>query len=382
MSLDRMKILMVSYSDCASGNASRLLGLASQLARRHEVAILFDGGNPRTGGNALPLSGKHSRLNPRFTPWLGSLYPTLLLGIPLKLLYGFRRYDLVHCFKPLPSSFIPAWLLARLFGARLLLDWDDWEGRGGFADQDPWPLRGFLDWFQGFALRHCDGIVAVTPFLEKEAKKFSPHVFLIANGADLEAFQPSPHLPGTSFKLLFLGHLFKSCDLDLVLHGLKHSIAMGVELLVVGDGPRRAEFEELARQLRVTGKVRFLGFVPRQQIPGLLAEADAVALPLKDNLANKSRFPVKLGEYLAAGKVIIANPVGVVNDFLEDRRNGFLVHDAAEFGQVLDEIVRRPAFNQVVAVHARDTAESRLNWVDLANQLEKVYRLFKQAELK
>src|SRR3989338_5553809 len=336
-----MKILMVSYSDCASGNASRVLNLALPLSRRHELTILFDGGDPPVGGQGNALPEQFRRLDVRFTPWLGFLYPTLVLGIFVKLFHGLgKKYDVVHCFKPLPTSFIPAWLLARLAGARLLLDWDDWEGKGGFADQDPPLLREFIDWFQGFALRHCDGIVAVSPLLQKEAGKFSKNVFLLQNGAALGFFKPAPHPQGTAFRLLFVGHLFKSCDLDLVLHGLKHSIIPGIELLVAGDGPRRREFEELAQELGVSKKVRFLGHRKREEIPKLLAEADAVCLPMKDNLANRSRFPVKLGEYLAAGKVVLANPVGVINDFIEDKRNGFLVHDPAEFGRVLDEIVR------------------------------------------
>ncbi|MDI6825974.1 MAG: hypothetical protein QMD36_02125 [Candidatus Aenigmarchaeota archaeon] len=78
-----------------------------------------------------------------------------------------KDYDIVHCFKPLLSSFIPSYVISKLKGAKLILDWDDWEGEGGFAEFDPFFLRDFLDSFQISCVRKADAIVTVTTFLKK-----------------------------------------------------------------------------------------------------------------------------------------------------------------------------------------------------------------------
>ena len=73
-------------------------------------------------------------------------------------------------------------------------------------------------------------------------------------------------------------------------------------LLVVGDGPARAALEERARDLGVATRVRFTGVVRREEIPALVSAFDIALQPA----ANPYASPLKLFEYLALGRAIVA----------------------------------------------------------------------------
>ena len=76
-----------------------------------------------------------------------------------------------------------------------------------------------------------------------------------------------------------------------------------VQFLIAGDGPRMAELRAMADTLRIAGNVRFLGH--REDIPALLAEADAFVLP-----SRSEAFPNGAIEAMAAGLPVIAGAVG------------------------------------------------------------------------
>ena len=76
-----------------------------------------------------------------------------------------------------------------------------------------------------------------------------------------------------------------------------------IQIVIAGDGPARDRLEQLAVNLNVTDRVRFLGF--RKDVGDLLAASDLVVLPsLREGLS------IALLEAMAAGKPIIASSIG------------------------------------------------------------------------
>jgi glycosyltransferase involved in cell wall biosynthesis len=90
----------------------------------------------------------------------------------------------------------------------------------------------------------------------------------------------------------------------------------GARLLVVGDGPERAELERRAGN----GRIRFLGAQPRDRVLRLLAGARAAVLP-----SDWENFPHAAVEALAVGTPLVATAVGGVPEIVEDGVNGLLV---------------------------------------------------------
>ena len=86
----------------------------------------------------------------------------------------------------------------------------------------------------------------------------------------------------------------------------------------MGDGPDIAEAKELARQLGVEQKVRFLG--ERSDVESVLRNADIGVLA-----SNWEGLPISIIEYMRAGLPVVASSVGGVPELVEDGVNGFLV---------------------------------------------------------
>jgi glycosyltransferase involved in cell wall biosynthesis len=75
--------------------------------------------------------------------------------------------------------------------------------------------------------------------------------------------------------LLWAGRLEKRKALSIALEAISLKPTMRVKLLIAGDGPARAEWEELARGLGLGSRVRFLGKVPFHEMQSLFRQSDA-----------------------------------------------------------------------------------------------------------
>jgi glycosyltransferase involved in cell wall biosynthesis len=344
-------IKIISNSNAFSGNATRIINLTRFI---DNTSVIFSG--PRVKGS-YHFTRTSSRL------------PSMLE----KSLFTLRRSGLIHCFKTLPTSGLPS-LIGRLRSSSLLIDWDDFEGFGGFADQDPFPYNHIADFFEKWIVRRADALTVVSPFLEKKAREygFTGDIHFIPNGADTENIKYSFPSPSPKLRLLFIGLLYKSSDLDFVLKSMK-SLNVKSELTVVGDGPKKREYELLAKKLNLKN-INFIGMVPREKVRSYLYNSDVALMPFKDNIPNQSRSPVKLGEYMASGKPVVTNPVGIMNSVINGR-NGILTKDDPESYAKGIEKLADARLRKKISIQARKTAEE-LSWKKIASRLEKIYEAY------
>lgn len=110
--------------------------------------------------------------------------------------------------------------------------------------------------------------------------------------------------------LVFAGRLTAQKSLGL---GIEAARAAGIELLIAGEGPERAELERL-------GYGRFLGPLARSAVLELFAAADAVLLS-----STWENFPHVLVEALAVGTPVITTRAGGVAEVVHDGENGLIV---------------------------------------------------------
>ena len=96
--------------------------------------------------------------------------------------------------------------------------------------------------------------------------------------------------------------------------------ADGVRLVIAGEGPEQAPLEARARELGVSGRVRFLGPQPRERVVELFRAADATILT-----SSWENFPHTVVEALAVGTPVLAMEAGGVGEVVRDGVNGLLV---------------------------------------------------------
>ena len=115
-------------------------------------------------------------------------------------------------------------------------------------------------------------------------------------------------------------------------------------LVLAGDGILRPHLEAEARRLGIAGRVRFLGLVPREAVPGILWAADAVVhAGLREGLARV------LPEAGLCGRPVVSLDVGGAREVVRDGENGFLLpaprpgETGPEAARPLAEAMRRLA---------------------------------------
>jgi glycosyltransferase involved in cell wall biosynthesis len=92
-------------------------------------------------------------------------------------------------------------------------------------------------------------------------------------------------------------------------------------LLVAGDGTARADLEREAQERQIAARVRFLGYVPNEQLPDYLAAADLFVMPT----LCREGFPVSVVEAMASGLVPVASHIGGIPTAVTSERTGVLV---------------------------------------------------------
>ncbi len=200
-------------------------------------------------------------------------------------------------------------------------------------------------------------------------------VRVLRTGVDLERFQPGPPDPATraelglsesDFVLFFMGWLYDFSGLREVTAALAGA-PPEVKLLVVGDGD---EYDWLC-QMREAGlgdRLALTGRVPYRRIPELLAASDVCLLPFQTVAATEHIVPIKIYEYMAAGKPVIATPLpGVMRDIGEG--NGVVYAPAED--QIETALQIRPAANQLGRA-ARAFVEAHCDWEAITGEFEAI----------
>jgi glycosyltransferase involved in cell wall biosynthesis len=101
--------------------------------------------------------------------------------------------------------------------------------------------------------------------------------------------------------------------------------ATPLELVVVGDGPAVPALRQQAAALGVADRVQIVGLVAHEAIPGLVAGFDIALQPRVVAYAS----PLKLFEYMAAGKAIVAPDQPNIREVLVDGETALLFDPAA-----------------------------------------------------
>lgn len=132
--------------------------------------------------------------------------------------------------------------------------------------------------------------------------------------------------------------------------------------IIAGPAPKNAA---LLRQLKETPSVEFLGFQPMTEIPSLLAVCDILVYPAPASnhpFYNRDTSPLKIFEYMAAGKPIVTADLPPIRDVLDDTSAFFCKPgDAQDLARTIQEAIGNPEEAKRRATEARKRVE-RATW--------------------
>jgi glycosyltransferase involved in cell wall biosynthesis len=183
------------------------------------------------------------------------------------------------------------------------------------------------------ALRGADVVCAVTGVLADmlvELGAVRERILVTPNGVHLEQYGRSE--PGAARQALglserdgavwlgFVGYHRPWHRLDLVVAALARPALAHAQLVLVGEGPARAELDEAARRHGVAARVHHVGPRRHDEIPSLLAAFDVGLVPAINPYAS----PLKLHEYMAAGLPTVAPDQPNLREVLVHEREALL----------------------------------------------------------
>lgn len=187
-------------------------------------------------------------------------------------------------------------------------------------------------------------VFATTSALYERHRALNPQTFLVPNVGDFAHFSPAadPSLAAQELAKLphpvigFAGN-FMPEKVDLELLGRVAAERPDWTLLLVGpaEGHARTVLDELVRAHR---NVRWIGPKPYAEVPRYVAAFDVGLCPNRWNDYGRSCFPLKVFEYLAAGKPVVASGNPDLESLAPDVR---LARGADEFVAAITEALGR-----------------------------------------
>jgi glycosyltransferase involved in cell wall biosynthesis len=173
----------------------------------------------------------------------------------------------------------------------------------------------------------ADGYIAITRGIVDHMTSLHgtrPSVAVVPDGMRLGP-DPAP-LPAAPV-VGYAGHLYAWKGVDVLLRAVA-SIPPAQALIVGGHErePDLGRLQALTQELGIADRVRFTGLVEPARVPPLLAEAYVLVLPNPASaISTHFTSPLKMFEYMAAGRPIVASDLPSIREVLRDGDNALLV---------------------------------------------------------
>ncbi len=256
-------------------------------------------------------------------------------------------------------------------------------------DRFGWPIvydclddqKGFADFFkqdgaffEDTLTQRCDLLVASGRLLEEDRRRLNPRTVLIANACDYDLFH-SAESTGLLRHLRrpvvgFFGALADWLDLDWVAESAEHF--PNWSFVYIGrEGFATAAARERWKALAATANIHVFPQVAPRTLASYLAEFDVCTMPFRDLAMTRTMNAVKVYEYLAAGKPVVASDVAELRPLAE---LGLIVtyRDREQSFRLLDEAVRIPATAEQLVARLGFASEN--TWTKRVDQLEAAFR--------
>jgi len=390
--LKRMKILYLIPMDIWTEPwAIRALKICENLcARGHEITLFYFWNQCKRLSAPVVLhtlpDGVGVKTFPLWNVWYDTFSPRLFMRLLSDIRSMARDADLIHVQKALPWAALPAVLASQLENKALHYDWDDNESAIA-SEYAPVLFTAEIKLYETLLPFMADTISVSTTSLRKKLLRwgFPEHrVFDAPVGADLRVFYP--RLKGSSIKeklklkknvVLYMGQIewgsYAECFIDS--YPVVAREIGDVSFLVVGGGEKLAQLKKRAEGLGTRGGVVFTGYVNREIVPDYVACCDVAVACFPDNEVTRCKSPLKIAEYMAAGKAIVASDVGDVPRMLG--RGGILARpgDANDLADKIVLLLKDSRLREALGNEGRRRAELIYNWENTAARIEEAHTL-------
>jgi len=360
------------------GDATHIKELCGNLSRLAEIDVITSNGVIASHRALFMIMTKTLRVMLGFTK---------AVFLILK-----RRPDIIYTRGGQCIFTIP---LVKLFGLPMIveingLSLDEWRM------ERPSGINGWISYIKGVldekTYKYTDHLVAVTPKIKEVLQieyKINPEkISVIENGANTELFRPMNtkevrrelKLNETYNYICYVGALFKWQGVDYLIKASPYILEQCPQsvFLVIGDGPSRESLINLAEQLGVSDRFIFTGAKPYTSVPLYINASDlCVASFIKDRNTRIGSSAIKMREYLACGKPVVASDVEGVRELLEESNAGICVpaESPRELANAVVGLLREPKSRNRMGKSGRKNIVENRSWESVAKKVFEVCQM-------
>jgi glycosyltransferase involved in cell wall biosynthesis len=313
---------------------------------------------------------------------------SLLATFAISLLVWLRPgFDVIHAANP-PDIAVLVAAFYKLFGKRFVYDHHDlapelYDVRFGGKGQRF--VHEALVWFERLSCRLADHVIATNQSYQaiEMQRGFVPEerITVVRNGPDLSRLRPVEPRPGLcqegKTNIVYVGIIEYQDGVDYLVRALQHLIhdlkRSDFYCIIVGAGGALRTVKSLAQRLGLGDHVFFTGWVEPTEVAGYLCAGDIGVAPEPSNPLNDRSTMIKIMEYMAVGKPIVAF------DLPEHRftaRGAALYarpNDELDFAQQLAMLMDDPERRKKMGQIGRERIENELAWSHQAKHLLDAY---------
>lgn len=310
----------------------------------------------------------------------------------------FSSARVFHSFNHRPVATIPFLIrkILRPKQTKWFLDWADLWGKGGIADRRfgrfSFMTKNLDHYLEQIMIVLPDVVTPISDDLVKKAKKNREQknqVKFLGVGANIEDVKPLDaklarkklKLPLNNKVLVYL--YVGTYDEELLVKTFIELYTLRTDVKLLLLGPELPEFEKIIDhhsqgESRLSQQIIRAGIVSRESLTTYLGAGDIMMMPFTDKEINLGKFPNKLGDYLAAGRPIAANPTGEVKKLLmraqkHNKPIGILASEnPLQFAKAIDKLLKNTSQMKKMGQNARHLAK-KMSWLSIAQELESFY---------
>lgn len=247
-----------------------------------------------------------------------------------------------------------------------------------------------IDKIERFNIPKADKIIVVTSrlkdLLQEDYGVPADKIVMIPNGANIDLFKPMDVIkareelglvPSNNY-VGFVGILWQVQHVDNLIRSVPLIVKElpNTKFLIVGDGVTRQDLVSLTEQLGVADKVVFTGMVPYPKVPLYMNASDVCVIPAANNFRNTKTgaSSLKLYEYLACGKPVVAGNIDGNNQDIINSGSGFVVNsmNPDEMARAIVTLLQNELLRKEMGERGRKLAEEKHSWKKISELVAEV----------
>ena len=251
-----------------------------------------------------------------------------------------------------------------------------------------------LIYLEFFIAKKADAIITVAPGIRNILIKHGTNkdkITVIANGANTDLFKPVDtaltiselqtryNVGKDDNVVIFVGNLMRWHGVECLIECAPTVLKTfpNTKFLIVGDGHIKKELMDMTETMGVANKFIFTGKIPYEYIPAYINISDVCVAPfISARNAILGLSPVKIYEYLACGKPVVASNIRGVGELLENSNSGIPVtpEDPAELANSIIKLFNDEVLREQMGVNGRKLVVSEYSWENTAIKTMGVFK--------